>query len=259
MPIFLQVAHITVGEEFVAIVVAFQDISALKETDRAKNQFLMVLSHEMKTPLTSIIGWAQLAQTAPDIVPEALSTILRNAEAQRALIERLLMLSYILTGKFILHLDPMDFRPLVEAVVAETRAAARERGIMIALHAPATCPRIGADEKYLRQALREVLDNALRFTDAGGQVTVSLRLEDNSVRLRVRDTGYGIAPEQIPLLLDPFQQIQRDETKGGLGIGLALARGIVDAHGGRLSIVSGGLGQGTTVCLEFPLLPGHLP
>lgn len=251
-PVLLQSSPVYIDSDLVAAAVAFQDISALKEADKAKNQFLMMLSHEVKTPLTSIIGWAQMAQSAPDIVPEALVVILRNAGEQKTMLERLLILSRILTGKLLLRCTPFDLWQLVEETSASFQMMAREKRIELQLDAPATDLPITADRKFLQQAIHELLDNAVRFTEAGGRIVVTGQQKDHYLMLSVRDTGRGIPPEQLPLLLKPFQQLQREEAKGGLGIGLALVRGIVDTHGGRATITSPGPGQGATVTLKLP-------
>jgi len=228
------------------------DITERKRADRAKNQFLMVLSHELKTPLTSIIGWGQLAQDAPDIVPEALATILRNAHQQKLLLERLLILSRILTGKLTLTRRPTDLWQLAVHVEQELHHAAEERNITIDLEPPGEELVMNADEKLLQQAICEVIDNAINFTPPGGRIMIQGHREEEMDILTVQDTGQGIAPEQLSARLKPFSQIQRKEEIGGLGIGLALVRGIVEAHGGQVTLASAGPGQGTIVTLRFP-------
>ncbi len=253
IPILLQGAPIFIGEEFVAVVVAFQDISAVKEADRAKDQFLMVLSHELKTPLTSIIGWTQMAQSAPDVVPEALTIILRNANEQKALLERLLVLSRILTGKLMLQRQRFDLWQLLQQVNEKYLTSARDRQIALVLDLPQEGLSISADSKLLQQALTEALENAITFTGARGSVTVSGRQIAEQAVITIQDSGQGIAREQLPTLLKPFQQLAREELKGGMGVGLALLRGIIEAHGGNVEISSEGPGRGTTVRIELPV------
>ncbi len=242
IPILLQGAPIFIDEEFVAVVVAFQDISAVKEADKAKDQFLMVLSHELKTPLTSIIGWTQFAQSAPDMVTEALATILRNANEQKKLLERLLILSRILTGKLMLQCRRFDLWHLLRQVAAPLPGSAHDRQIeLVFALSPESLP-ISADEKLLQQVFFELLDNAMTFTGAQGKVTVTGRQIADHAVVTITDSGQGIAAEQLPTLLKPFQQLEREELKGGMGIGLALVRGIVEAHGGTVEISSEGGG-----------------
>jgi signal transduction histidine kinase len=255
--ILLQTAPIFISNELVAAVVAIQDITALKEADRAKNQFLMVLSHEVKTPLTSIIGWAQLAQGAPDVVPEALVTILHNAQDQKILLERLLILSRILTGKLLLSKQPTDLWQVALRAEQRLHHAAEERKITMKLEAAAGKFDMDADAKLLEQAVYEIIDNAINFTPTDGIITIQGHLEDTAYIFVVQDTGQGIAPEQLSTLLKPFSQILRQEEIGGLGIGLALVRGIIEAHGGRVTISSTGPRQGTTVTLRLPRAGDH--
>jgi len=225
---------------------------ALKEADRAKDQFLMLLSHELKTPLTSILGWAQMAHDAPEISTEAIDIILRNANAERDMLERLLTLSRVLTGKLILRQQHIDLWQLTEQQVAHFQPAANTHRIMLTVDPPGAPLLAQADPKYLQQVICELLENAIRFTEDGGQVIVSGHREESHVFLAVHDTGRGIASEQLPLLLNPFRQLQREETEGGIGIGLALVKGIVELHGGGVRITSPGLGKGTTVTVELP-------
>lgn len=253
VPVLHQVAPVIIDSELVAAIAVFQDITRLKEADKAKNQFLKVLGHEIKTPLTNIIGWAQLAQGAPELVEQALATILCNANAQKTMLERLLILSRILTGKLELRRKPADLRQLAEEAVACFQPAAQEHHITLALALPDASLPVAVDRRLLLQALAELLDNAVQFTAAGGSITVAGGQTDAHVVLTVQDSGQGIAPEQLPSLLQPFQQIQREETRGGLGIGLALVSGIMEAHGGRVVITSPGVGQGTTVTIELSL------
>jgi len=252
MPILLQGAPVYVDDVLVAAVVAFQDISALKAADQAKNQFLMVLSHELKTPLTNIIGWVQLAEDAPDLMPEAMQTILRNAREQRAMLERLLILSRILAGRLDLSPQRLDLWQAAMAEVEAVRARADAHRIVLDMHPPPGPLPVNADLNLLRRAIGEVLANALKFTPVGGTVTVAGAPADGMAVLTVRDTGRGFASEQQAFLMHLFQQLQRLEEYGGIGIGLALVKGIVETHGGQVNITSPGVGQGSTVTLRLP-------
>ncbi len=253
MPVLLQTAPIIIDGELAAAVVAFQDITALKETDYAKNQFLMVLSHEIKTPLTNIIGWAQLAQSAPDTVPEALKTILRNADKQKELLERLLILSRILTGKLALSRKQVNLWQLALLAAGGFHQTAEEHGITMTLISPTADLHVDADTRMLSQAMCEVIENAVDYTLSGGTITLQARRQNHTAVFVVTDTGQGIAAEQLPTLLQPFTQIQRKEEIGGIGIGLAIVRGIIEAHEGRVEITSAGLGHGTSVTIELPM------
>ncbi|HEX2952329.1 MAG TPA: PAS domain S-box protein [Armatimonadota bacterium] len=254
IPVLMHMAPVLVNEKLDATVLAFQDITALKAADQAKNQFLMVLSHEIKTPLTSIIGWTQIAQHTPDVVQQALSIILRNANEQQRILERLLILSQILTGKLELRREPVELWQLVHEVILHMEEAAAEHHLSLVVHSPGELLPIEGDKQLLQQAVQEIVANAIQFTEPQGTVTITGQHIANVVRLTVTDTGRGFAAEQLSGMLKPFQQIQREEAVGGLGIGLSLAQGIVEAHGAQFQIFSAGLGHGTTVTLEFPYL-----
>lgn len=255
MPVLLQSAPVFIGKEFVAVVMAFQDITMVKEADRAKDQFLMVLSHELKTPLTSIIGWAQMAKGAADTVPEALAAILHSAGEQQALLERLLILSRIMTGKLVLRYQTFDLWELLHQVGACYQTCAQDRQQTLVLAILAQGLPITGDRKLLERVFTELLDNAITFTGAGGTITITGQQTDGHVLVAVQDTGQGIPPAQLPALLKPFRQLQREEIKGGMGIGLALVHDIIEAHEGTVEIASGGVGQGTTVRVILPLQP----
>ena len=259
VPVLLYSAPIFAGGEFVAAVVAFQDISALKEADQAKNRFLMVLSHELKTPLTNIIGWAQMAESTADIAHEALSTILRNAFEQKTMLERLLTLSRILTGKLVLQRRQSDLWEFAALAAAHVYQRVADRGQTLDIHPPEATLPVMTDPRLLRQVIDELLDNAINFTPPGGVISLAAWRTQEMAVLAVRDSGRGFTPEQIGTLLRPFQQLVRDESTGGLGIGLALVKGIMDAHEGEVLIASPGLGQGSTFTIELPLAESPLP
>jgi PAS domain S-box-containing protein len=259
LPVLMYASPIYEEERLVAAVIAIQDITALKEADRAKNQFLNVISHEMRTPLTAILGWAQLAEDDPTLNADALHAIHQSAQLQQGVLERLILLSRILTGKLTLQRQPADLWVLADQVATASQLCAQERQVTLRCNPPAEPLPVSVDPKLMRQAMQEMLDNALKYTAVGGQVTVSAtRMEDQAV-VAVLDTGQGIALENLPKLWKPFQQVVREESLGGLGIGLVLLRGIVEAHGGQVFIVSPGLEQGSTFSISIALvlpLPG---
>jgi len=254
LPVLIYASPITVGSDLVAAVIAIQDITVVKEADRAKNQFINVISHEMRTPLTAILGWAQVAESDPALCADALHAIHQSAQAQHAMLERLILLSRILTGKLTLQRQPADLWELADQVVTASQRCAQERRIMLRCHPPTEPLPVSVDAKLMRQALQEMLDNALKYTAAGGQITVSvMRLEGQAV-VAVHDTGQGIALEDLPKLWKPFQQVIREERLGGLGIGLVNLRSIVETHGGQVFIVSPGVGKGSTFSISIALV-----
>jgi len=252
VPTLVSAAPIYLDDQPAAAMVVVQDITRLKEADYAKDQFLMVLSHELKTPLTSIIGWAQMAEDAPELMPEALTVILRNAHAQKTLLERLLILSRILTGRLELARKPTDLWQATLSALHQMQQSADAREITITITPPKEAVSLTGDPHLLAMAVHEVIDNAIKYTPRGGAITIQGRSTQEACELIVGDTGQGISPEQLSRLTRPFSQLQRREEIGGAGIGLALARGIVEAHHGRLTMESPGPGQGTTVTISLP-------
>jgi signal transduction histidine kinase len=223
--------------------------------NRLKDEFLAVLSHELRTPLNAVMGWTQILQTAgltdPTVV-RALASIKRNAEAQQRLVEDLLDVSRIVTGKFPLDRQPVDLRAAVSAAVETIRPAATTKHVD--LRAEMANARVDGDASRLQQVATNLLSNALKFTPPGGQVTVSLAVVDGHASLVVRDSGEGISPELRPHIFDRFRQGDSSSTRahGGLGLGLALAKHIVDAHGGTIEANSDGSGQGSTFSVRIP-------
>lgn len=253
LPVFLNAAPIYSDHELAAAIVVFQDITKLKEVDRAKDQFLMVLSHELKTPLTSIKGWAQAAEKMPDVVYQALPIIVRNVDEQMKILENLLLLSRIITGRFTITPEPADLRDIVHAAVENTLQEADAHQLQVIEEASLDPLPMLADPGRLNLAIDNLLYNAIKFTDPGGTLWVRTFRAGDDALLQVQDTGRGIAHEELPYLFRPFTQLKREEKKGGLGLGLSLVRGIVEAHGGTVHAESPGLGQGSTFTIRLPL------
>jgi len=253
VPVLIQAAPIYVEGQLVASVVAFQDISALKAADQAKTQFLMVLSHELKTPLTAILGWAQAAQSLPDAVPEALERIVHNSLAQKRLLADLIDVSRIIHGKLQVSLEPVDLWNLAQSPLEEMAPVAQERHITLVTEPPKVPLPVSADPARIRQVILNLLENALKFTNDGGTVTLAAWREEDTAALAVRDTGRGIPPDQLHTLFTPFRQIERTEETGGLGLGLALVKGIMLAHGGEIIAESAGPGRGSVFTIKLPM------
>jgi len=210
-----------------------------EQANRLKDEFLAVLSHELRTPLNAVLGWAQIllaGEVAPTTVSRGLASIKRNAEAQQRLVEDLLDVSRIITGKFPIERKPSVLRTvIVSAVDAIGPMAAGKR---VALHFDlADGAIVDADPYRLQQVATNLLSNAIKFTPSGGRVTVRLIVADATAVLSVSDTGQGIHPELLPHIFDRFRQGDASSTRmhGGLGLGLAIARYIVQAHGGAHS------------------------
>ena len=256
IPSLVHAAPVRIGDEVIAAVVALQDITPLKEADRAKDEFLAVLSHELQTPLTSILGWSEMALNHADIdfLHQSMEVVHRNAHRQKRLVSDLLDISRIIHGKLAIHPEPTELWTLAAQQAESVQHLAGDRGITLALDPPGESLIARVDPARIGQALANLLNNALKFTADGGTVTVSARREDTTARISVTDTGNGIPAEYLAEMFTPFRQLRRDETTGGLGLGLALVKGIVELQAGRVSAASPGLGHGSTFTIELPLI-----
>ncbi|HEY0138436.1 MAG TPA: PAS domain S-box protein, partial [Nannocystis sp.] len=235
-----------------------------EEANRAKDLFLSTLSHELRTPLTAILGWTRMLRShtlSEEKRAKGLETIDRNARAQVALIEDILDLSRIVTGKLRLDLESVELTAVVEAAVETVRPAADARNIRLLLALdPDAGPVIG-DPNRLQQIVWNLLTNAVKFTPRGGQVTVSLRREathhqmDGMVELVVADDGQGIAPMFLPHVFDRFRQGDASTTRsqGGLGLGLAIVKHLTELHGGTIEAASDGEGLGAAFTVRLPV------
>jgi PAS domain S-box-containing protein len=251
--------------------------------NRIKDEFLAVLSHELRTPLNPILGWAKLLRSRKydDITTDrALETIERNAKLQTQLIEDLLDVSRILQGKLRLDSHPVDLTTIIAAALETVQLAASSKSIQIQTFFAPAVGRVCGDPGRLQQVVWNLLSNAVKFTPAGGRVEVKLerierkdvdawmreRVDENPsthrsshayAQIRITDTGQGIDPEFLPYVFDTFRQADGATTRqfGGLGLGLAIARHIVELHGGIIAAASPGEGQGATFVVRLPLLP----
>lgn len=228
--------------------------------NRIKDEFLAVLSHELRTPLNPILGWVQLLQNRrldAAKTAQALETIERNARLQTQLIEDLLDVSRILQGKLHLQVEPVNLVAVTEAAIATIRLAAEAKSIELRTHFGAVLSQVAGDATRLQQVVWNLLSNAVKFTAPGGEITVRLSQEDASARLQVKDTGKGIDPAFLPYVFDYFRQADGTTTRstGGLGLGLAISRHLVELHGGTIEADSQGEGQGATFTIVLPLIP----
>jgi PAS domain S-box-containing protein len=230
-----------------------------EQASRLKDEFLGVLSHELRTPLTAILGWVQILRTRqlpPDKRERALETIERNARAQTQLVEDLLDVNRIVSGRLRLDVRPTQMEKVIENAVDVVRPAAEARGIHLQVSLePQTVPLMG-DPDRLQQVVWNLLSNAVKFTPQEGSVTVSLGWRPSHVEIQVRDTGDGIAPGFLPHLFERFTQADASSTRrhGGLGLGLAIVRHLVELHGGTVEAQSAGKGQGATFTVLLPLV-----
>jgi signal transduction histidine kinase len=227
--------------------------------NRAKDEFLATLSHELRTPLNAILGWARLLGTGhldPAHTKRAIEIIERNTRLQSQLIEDLLDISRIISGKLRLELSTAHTKPIVEAAVDSVRPTAEAKGLEV------TCDckideRIVCDPARLQQVIWNLLSNAIKFTPEGGRIMVSVDREGTFIRIVVADTGVGIDDAFLPHVFERFSQQDAASTRvhGGLGIGLAIVRHIVDLHGGTITADSDGEGKGATFTVIVPIAP----
>ena len=230
-----------------------------EEASRLKDEFLATLSHELRTPLTSILGWAKLLRSGdlePEFAARAVDAIERNAVAQTRLINDLLDVSRIITGKLRLEARPVELARVVEAGVESVRPAADARGVSLDVHLDGGAGPVSGDPDRLQQVVWNLLSNAIKFTPQGGSVRVRLARADGHAEVEVTDTGRGIAPEFLPHVFDRFRQADGRITRehGGLGLGLSIARHVVEMHGGTITAESAGEGRGATFRFRLPLL-----
>jgi signal transduction histidine kinase/ActR/RegA family two-component response regulator len=228
-----------------------------QDASRIKDEFLATVSHELRTPLNAIVGWAHVLRernTDPNLV-KGIEVIDRNAHAQAKIIDDILDVSRIITGNLRLELEAADLSATIRNAIEVVAPSAGAKGIAIELAAPTEPCAIVADHERLQQVVWNLLSNAVKFTDAGGTITVSLQREATAVALSVTDTGAGIDPEFLPYAFDRFKQADGSTTRrvGGLGLGLAIVRHIVELHGGRAVAYSAGLGQGASFTIVLPV------
>jgi signal transduction histidine kinase/CheY-like chemotaxis protein len=235
-----------------------------EEANRLKDEFLSTVSHELRTPLNAILGWAYVLQTGSlddEAAPRALASIERNARAQSQIIDDLLDVSRIITGKLRLKLAPVDLEQVVGAALESVRPAADAKGIDLRLALEAPAEKIAGDAGRLQQVVWNLLANAVKFTPAGGRVEVAVESAPDEVALVVRDSGAGIHRDFLPYVFDRFRQADSTATRvhGGLGLGLAIVRHLVELHGGTVAADSAGEGQGATFKVTLPRRAAVLP
>ena len=229
-----------------------------REANRLKDDFLMTLSHELRTPLNAIQGWTRMLIThviPAEGVDRALEKIERNAQAQSRLVEDLLEVSRFTTGKFRLGRLPVDLVTIINQAIETIRPDAESRGVTIERQFDLPSAPLTGDPDRLQQVVWNLLSNAVKFSASRSQVVISLRATGDDYELRVADHGVGIGQEFLPYVFEPFRQADATTTRahGGLGLGLAIVRRIVDLHGGRIEAASGGVGQGATFTVRLPV------
>ena len=232
--------------------------SEAAHANKLKDEFLAVVSHELRTPLNAIVGWTSLLRDGFDEeeLKEGLAAIEKNAHAQARLVDDLLDISRIITGKLHLQITEIDLGRIVASVLEGLRPAADARGVTVTLHATDAPMEIAGDTDRLQQIIWNLLSNAIKFTPRAGSVKISLFQESSDVVLEVSDTGQGIKPEFLPHIFDRFSQQDASTTRkqDGLGLGLSITRHLAELHGGKIIASSEGAGKGATFRLQIPVI-----
>ena len=233
-----------------------------EQAARMKDEFLATLSHEIRTPLNAILGWTQIMQRSkdPEDIASGLEVIERNARAQSQIIEDLLDMSRIISGKVRLDVQRLNLSGIVQAAVETARPTAEAKGVRLkSIIDPLHGVAISGDANRLQQILWNLISNAIKFTPREGQVQVLLERVNSHLEISVIDTGEGIKPEFLPFVFDRFRQADASTTRrhGGLGLGLSIVKQLVELHGGAVRVKSAGVGKGATFVVSLPLVVMH--
>jgi PAS domain S-box-containing protein len=237
----------------------------VQEASRLKDEFLASLSHELRTPLNAILGYARMLRSGMIVAPEkrdrAIATIERNATSLTQIVEDVLDISRIVAGKIRLNVQTVDFPTIVSNAVDAIAPAADAKGVRVETVVDPQASPISGDPERLQQVLWNLLSNAVKFTHRGGKVQVRLERVNSHIELTVSDTGVGIPAEFLAHVFEPFRQAEGGPTRerGGLGLGLSIARQLAELHGGTIEASSGGVGQGATFRVKIPLMIVHPP
>lgn len=231
-----------------------------EESSRLKEEFLATISHELRTPLSAILGWVRmlrLGQLSEENAAKALDTIERNARAQAQLIDDLLDVSRIVTGKLRMDVRPSDPNSFIDAAVDAVRPAAEAKGVRVQKVIDTGLVSIPGDPVRLQQVVWNLLSNAIKFTPRGGRVQIRSERVNSYLEIVVSDTGQGITPDFLPHVFDRFRQADQKTSRhhGGMGLGLSIVRHLVELHGGTVSATSEGEGQGATFTVMLPISP----
>ena len=235
---------------------------AASAASRAKDEFLATVSHELRSPLNAMLGWARLLSSGTlndETAARGIRAIEQNAKAQAQLIEDLLDLSRIISGKFHLENEPTEVVRVIETAIDSVRPSAEAKNVRLELTLASDAGLVLGDARRLQQVVWNLLTNAVKFTPSGGSVHVRLNRRNSHLEIEVSDTGQGINPEFLPYVFERFRQADASSTRkhGGLGLGLAIARHITELHGGSVSADSPGRGQGATFTVRLPVMISH--
>src|SRR5688572_25465255 len=278
-----RIAPLSVGAEVVGTITVIEDVTErvvserelrnqiaaserargeAEEASKLKDEFLATLSHEIRTPLNAVLGWARMLRTQPRMKSRAhgLEVIERNAASQLRLVEDLLDMARVMSGKLRLDLKTVEFEGVIQAAIDVVTPAANAKQIAVSTAFEKTRAIVSGDPDRLQQAVWNLLANAVKFTEPGGHIDIQLQSAAGTAVLTVHDTGQGINRDFLPYLFDRFRQADASASRrhGGLGLGLALVRQIAELHGGSVFAESGGKDQGSTFTLKLPLANGRV-
>jgi CheY-like chemotaxis protein/nitrogen-specific signal transduction histidine kinase len=230
-----------------------------REANRLKDEFLAAVSHELRTPLNAMMGWAQVLATAPpteETIRKAVTSIVKNARAQTRVIEDLVDVSRIATGKMRLNFQPLDLRSVVASTIESMEPVATAAGVRLEQVVPRETCFVAGDRDRLQQVLWNLVSNGVKFTPGGGTVSVTLTRLNHEITVAVSDTGIGISPSFLPHVFDRFRQADGSLTRehGGLGLGLAIVKELTELHGGSVSAASEGQNRGARFSFVLPEL-----
>jgi signal transduction histidine kinase len=229
-----------------------------QEANRAKDAFLATLSHELRTPLTAILGWARMLRLGPlsdEVTATALETIERSAKMQASLIDDILDISKVVTGKLSLEMAPVDLASVVDGAIETVRLAANAKRVRVEFARPAAPAIVTGDPTRLQQIAWNLLSNAIKFSPPDSEVCVEVEHDSANAHLVVRDRGVGIRRDFLPHVFEAFRQAEASPTRtyGGLGLGLAIVKSFAELHGGSVSAESNGEGEGATFRVALPV------
>jgi signal transduction histidine kinase len=260
-------AQITERKEAEAELIKMKDkletqVAEAEAANRMKDQFLSTVSHELRTPLNAILGWVHMLRRSEldeATVASALETIERNARAQAQLVNDILDMSRVITGRLRLNVGPVDMAAVINQAIDSVQVAADSKNIRLGVILDPTARHLSGDASRLQQAIWNLLSNAIKFTPSGGRVEVRLERDGADALIQVSDTGEGISREVIPFIFDRFRQADGTISRrhGGLGLGLAIVRHLIEMHGGTAEVESAGEGCGATFTLRLPLTPAR--
>ena len=233
--------------------------SEAERASRMKDEFLATLSHELRTPLNAVLGWTQVMRKSRDLgkdAPDALNVIERNARAQAQIIQDLLDMSSIISGKVRLDVQRLDLASLINATIETIRPAAQAKGIRLHIVLDPMAGAVRGDPNRLQQVLWNLLTNAVKFTPKDGRIQVTLARVNSHLEVEVEDNGEGIDPDFLPHIFGRFRQADASSTRrhGGLGLGLSIVKQLVELHGGTISAKSAGRHLGATFRIALPVM-----